>query len=102
MARKRKPRVSDFKAKVGLAALREHNTVGELTKQFDVHPTQIHQWKKQLLEGAVGVFESGPRRRQATDEEKESRELYEQIGRLKMELEWLTKSYPVRVMHFVH
>ena len=92
MARKRKPRGADFKAKVALAAVRERKTVSELTKQFDVHPTQIHQWKKQLLEGAVGVFESGPRRRQATDEEKESRELYEQIGRLKMELEWLKKT----------
>ena len=43
MAQKRKPRGSDFKAKVSLAALREHKTVGEITKQFDVHPTQIHQ-----------------------------------------------------------
>ena len=59
MARKRKPRGSDFKAKVALAALRERKTVSELAKQFDVHPTQIHQWKKQLLGGAVGVFDSG-------------------------------------------
>ena len=91
MSRKRKPRGSDFKAKVALASLRERKTVGELAKQFDIHPTQIHSWKKQLLAGAVGVFDSGPRRTQATDEEKESRELYEQIGRLKMELEWLKK-----------
>ncbi len=91
MARKRKPRGSDFKAKVALAALRERKTASELAKQFDVHPTQIHQWKTQVLAGAVGVFDSGPRRGQATDEEKESRELYEQIGRLKMELEWLKK-----------
>ena len=56
MAQKRKPRGSDFKAKVSLAALREHKTVGEITKQFDVHPTQINQWKKRLLEMTLPRF----------------------------------------------
>ena len=91
MARKRKPRGADFKAKVALAALRERKTIGELAKQFDVHPTQIHPWNKLLLEGAMGVFETGARSSRSSDDERESRELYEQIGRLKMELEWLKK-----------
>ena len=90
MARKRKPRGSDFKAKVALAALRERKTVGELAKDFDVHSTQIHQWKKLLQESAAGVFESGRKPRQSKDASVET-ELYEQIGRLKMELEWLKK-----------
>lgn len=91
MVRKRKPRGGDFKAKVAIAALRERKTVGELSKQFDVHCTQIHQWKKLLQEQAADVFESGRKRRSETDAAAESKELYEQIGRLKMELEWLKK-----------
>ena len=90
MVRKRKPRGSDFKAKVALAALRERKTVGELAKDFDVHSPQIHQWKKLLQESAAGVFESGRKPRQSKDASVET-ELYEQIGRLKMELEWLKK-----------
>ena len=91
MAKRRKPRGSDFKAKVALFALREQKTVSELAGQFEVHPTQIHQWKKQLLEGAAEVFQDGRKRRESSEEKTQFAELYEQIGRLKMELEWLKK-----------
>ena len=91
MARKRTARGPDFKAKVALAALRERKTVSELAKQFEVHPTQIHQWKKTLLGGADEVFQDGRARPRGSDEESKVNELYEQIGRLKMELEWLKK-----------
>lgn len=89
MSRKRNLHSAAFKAKVALAAVKEMRTVGELASQFAVHPTQIHQWKRRLLDGAEAVF-AGPaeeRRRDTSDEA----ELYEQIGRLKMELEWLKK-----------
>jgi transposase len=89
MSRKRNLHSAAFKAKVALAAVKEMRTVGELASQFGVHPTQIHQWKRRLLDGAEAVF-AGPaedRRRDTTAEA----ELYEQIGRLKMELEWLKK-----------
>ena len=56
MAQKRKPRNAEFKAKIALAALREDKTVGELASQHDIHPTQIHRWKKQLLTGAPELF----------------------------------------------
>lgn len=78
-----------FKAKVALAAVKEVRTVNELAGQFGVHPTQIHQWKRRLVEQAESLFVGpGEKRREA---EVESAELYEQIGRLKMELEWLKK-----------
>jgi putative transposase len=91
MARKRKARSAEFKAKVALAALQERKTVAELAKQYGVHPTQIHKWKKQLLAGASELFRDGRSTREAQDQAAEQAELYEQIGRLKMELEWLKK-----------
>ncbi len=91
MARKRKARGADFKAKVALAALRERKTVSELAKQYEVHPTQIHQWKKAVLERTSELFQDGRGRQKASEKEAETSALYEQIGRLKMELEWLKK-----------
>ena len=91
MARKRTPRSGTFKAKVALAAVKERKTVSELASQFDVHPTQIHQWKKQLVAGGAELFCDGRKQRDGTDHERQQAELYEQIGRLKMELEWLKK-----------
>jgi transposase-like protein len=91
MAGKRKIHTPQFKARVALAAHKGDRTINELAGQFDVHPTLIHAWKKQLLHGAEGVFASGAKAA-ATDAEARQAELYEQIGRLKMELEWLKKT----------
>ena len=92
MAKKRKRPSASLKAKVALAAVKEVKTVSELSSQFGVHSTQIHQWKRQLLERAEEVFEN-PRSNTGKAQEQEALvgELYEQIGRLKMELEWLKK-----------
>jgi transposase-like protein len=90
MAGKRKIHTPPFKAKVALAALKGDRTVNELSGQFDVHSTLIHAWKKQLLDGAEAIF-SGSARPASADAEARQAELFEQIGRLKMELEWLKK-----------
>jgi transposase len=88
MARKRKFREASFKARVALEAVKDRETVGELARRFQVHPTQIHEWKRRLLEQAAEVFEKeGTKPVEAVD----PAELYEQIGRLKVELEFLKK-----------
>ena len=89
MATKRKTHTPAFKAQVALAALKGDRTINELAGQYGVHPTLIHGWKKHLLAGAETVFASGTKVASASDGQQS--ELYEQIGRLKMELEWLKK-----------
>lgn len=92
MAKRRNRPDAPFKAKVALAAIKETKTVSELASQYEVHPTQIHRWRRQLLEQVEEIFRSPRSRSQETeDQEALVAELYEQIGRLKMELEWLKK-----------
>lgn len=90
MARKRKSHTAAFKAQVALAAVRGDKTVSELASVHGVHPTMIHAWKKQLLDGAEEVFQSGAKTSSAEHEALQA-QLYEQIGRLKTELDWLKK-----------
>jgi len=74
-----------------LEAVRGMRTVSEIAKQFKVHPNQVTLWKKQLLEGAQEVFEGSSTASKKSSDGPEAAELYEQIGRLKVELEWLKK-----------
>jgi putative transposase len=89
MSRKRRVFGASFKAKVALAAVRGDKTTTQLASQYAVHANQVSAWKKQLLDGASELFTDG-RSRQADASAREE-ELFEQIGRLKMELEWLKK-----------
>lgn len=91
MAGARKHHSASFKAKVALEAAKQTRTLAELAKAYQVHPVQISQWKKQLLDGAESLFQDG-RRRERDDSQAVQAELYERIGRLNMEVEWLKKS----------
>ena len=87
---------AEFKAKVALAAIKSDKTLNELAKDFEVLPNQIITWKKQLLEGVTEVFSSS-RERKAADSEADKAALYQQIGQLKVELDWLKKKCgPIR------
>ena len=88
--KKRKTYTAPFKAQVALAAYKGDKTVGELAGQHAVHPTLIHAWKKQLLAGAEAIFADGAKPANH-DAEAIQTQLYEQIGRLKVELDWVKK-----------
>jgi putative transposase len=92
MAGKRKSHSAAFKAQVALAAVKGDKAVNELASHYGVHPTLIHGWKKQLLAGAGAVFASGAKATGPLEEK--TAELYEQIGRLKVELDWVKKNLP--------
>ena len=92
MARTRRRFDGKFKAKVALEAIRGLKTISEIAKQFKVHPNQVTMWKKQLLGGADLAFEGSSVSSKKGSDEPEAAQLYEQIGRLKVELEWLKKS----------
>ena len=86
----RKSYSAAFKAKVALEAAKGDRSLSELASKYEVHPNQIGQWRKALLAGLPEVF-SDKRRKQDEDTEQEKARLYEEIGRLKVELDWLKK-----------
>jgi transposase-like protein len=90
MGKKRRRYSTEFKAKVALAAVRGVHTLSELSSRHGVHPTVIAQWKRQLVDGAGSVFER-PGGKPGQSEEEVSAPLYQEIGRLKMEVDFLQK-----------
>jgi putative transposase len=90
MAGKRRRHSDGFKAKVALEAVKGVRTLSELSSAYGVHPTVMGQWRRQLLEGAAAVFARGNGSR-SVDEEALTAPLYEEIGRLKVEVDWLKK-----------
>lgn len=86
----RKRHSAEVKAKVALEAIKGHKTVNEIASEYGVHPTQIAQWKKQVLEELPEIF-SQRRQKGAQQEEALKDALFQQIGQLKVELDWLKK-----------
>jgi transposase len=81
---------SQFKAKIALEAVKGLKTVNEIAQEHNVHPTQINLWKKELLDNASRLFET-KRGVKAVDEQSNPERLFSEIGRLKIELDWLKK-----------
>jgi len=79
-----------FKAQISLEAIKEQRTISEIANEYGVHPTQITQWKKIVLQELPDIF-SKKREKDQRDSEAREAELYRQIGQLKVELDWLKK-----------
>jgi len=90
MGTQRREHSSKFKKQVALEAIRERKTISELSGEFSIHPNQIIIWKKQLIDGSEDIFKD-KRKKTISDKEENESKLYEEIGRLKVELDWLKK-----------
>ena len=92
MTRVRKQYTPEFKLKAVVEILKGEKTATQLAGELEVHPLVLSGWKKQFLEKGAQIFERPRKASKMNEEEKEKAELFEQIGRLKMELEWLKKN----------
>jgi transposase/putative transposase len=91
MKGKRKRHDPEFKARVALEALKGIKTIQEIAKEFDVHPTQVSDWKKTMAKNAASAFGAGAGGADADEFERERARLHAKIGQQAVELDWLTK-----------
>jgi putative transposase len=92
MKQQRKKHSGAFKAKVALEAVKGERTLNELAGHFEVHPTQVVQWKQRLVSGAGDLFNGGVERDAVREGQLRDR-LYQEIGQMKVELDWLKKKH---------
>lgn len=92
MSKRRKTFSNEFKAKVALEAIKGYKTINELAREYQVHPNVISNWRKQLLAGLPGIFENKRGPRPDIDPDLPD-QLYKQIGKLQVELDWLKKKF---------
>jgi transposase len=88
---KRRTHSPEFKAKVAKEAISGRKTIQEIAAGHAIHPIQVSQWKRQLLDGASELFSRGKKTKDKDEGQAKEAELFQQIGRLQMELEWLKK-----------
>jgi len=86
----RKRYSAEFKAKIATEALKGHKTCNEIASEHGLHPVQVSQWKKQALDGLTEVFGNGATRKD-TEKDVLIERLYQEVGQLKVELDWLKK-----------
>ena len=84
---KRRQFSAEFKAKVAIEALKEQQTLQELANKYEVHPNQISSWKQEFIQNSASLFSKGKKKEESVD----SSRLYEEIGRLKVEIDFLKK-----------
>jgi transposase-like protein len=92
MSGKRRHYSKELKAKIALEAVKDYSSINEISKEYKVHPNQISQWKKQLLENLPKIFDN-PRGPKTGESNELVDQLYRQVGKLQVELEWLKKKY---------
>ncbi len=90
MKRKRRNFSAEMKARIALEAIKNQRTIQEIASHYGVHPNQVTRWKRQAIEGLAQAFRDGQARAVESDDALQA-ELYQQIGRLQMELDWLKK-----------
>ena len=88
---KRRTHSPEFKARVAMEAISGRKTIQEIAADHAIHPIQVSQWKRQLLEGASELFTRGKKSKDKEEGQAKEAELFQQIGRLQMELAWLKK-----------
>jgi transposase len=91
MKKTRNRREAALKVKVALEAIKEARTIAEIASEFKIHPTQVSEWKRQLLDGAAGVFDKKGQRETAEDFARERERLHAKIGELTVDVDFLTK-----------
>jgi len=91
MKEHRRKHSPSFKARVALEALKGEETVAQLAGRFNIHPNQVHKWKKELADGVTGIFDNS-RGQKKSDNQKLVAQLYQQIGQLKVERDFLEKT----------
>jgi transposase-like protein len=88
---KRRTHSPEFKARVAMEAISGRKTIQEIAADHAIHPIQVSQWKRQLLDGASELFTRGKKSKDTGESQVKEAELFQQIGKLQMELEWLKK-----------